>query len=253
MSTDDDNKFLDELRAARPAFQPYAEEWASGDCAREVLERVLAVAETAAVGRAEPVKTRGASRRAGHAGARWWTGPRLLIAGGVLALVVVAVSLAVVFAGGTADHGPIAAGQVSKLTAVEDLMPLYRLKEGQTFDSLTHPTSDSRSSLDQAVGLGLLTQAEVKDGSATKPITQGEYAVLLAKAFGSLLPERTYPTLAIDAGATAGERAAIGALATSGIILQADGPFSVSQTLTKEVESRLLDRIQESLKHSDEG
>lgn len=252
MSVDEDDKFLDELSAARPALQPSAEQWLGDDRGRQVLERVLAVAENGAP-RIAPARADGGARRAGRAKAWWWRGPRLAVACGLVALAVLAVSLAIVFADGAPDRGPIAAGQVSKLSAIEDLMPVYGLKTGQTFDSLTRPTPDSLAGVDEAVGSGLLTEAEVLSGAAAKPMTKAQYAVLLVKAFRTILPRGTHPTLPVDATATADEQAAIDTLVASGIILPSDGLFRGSEALTTDVESRLLQRVEEALKRLTSG
>jgi hypothetical protein len=178
-------------------------------------------------------------------------------------VVVLAVSLTLVLAGQRAgevtvsrdSHTTVAstgtsapAEGVTMLSAVEDLMPLLRLKTAESFESIGGGAgSGTVAAIEEAVARGLLTRAEVTN-AAVSPITQGRYAVLLFKAFGSILRQGTFPALPVDAEAAPEEREAITVLATAGIIRQADGAFVVSRSLTKEVESRLLDRIEQVIK-----
>ena len=234
-----DDIFLDDVRDAKPPVRPSADEWVNGERGRRVLERVLAADRAAS-----------ARGRAKHRHTAWWAGPRLVFAAGALiAVVVLAVTLALVFANRGADQGGVtqttapAAEQVTGAAAVADLVPLYALV---THNDLVPTVSGASSQVEQAVALGLVTRKEASSGWGSSPMTQAEYAVLLVKAFASILPQGTFPVRQIDPGATPDERTAIGALMTSGIVLPKDGEFAAGQKLTKGVEDRLLGRVQEA-------
>jgi hypothetical protein len=282
-----EDKFLDEIGAARPSFQPSSDAWASGERGSEVLERVLKVAETEAsaadahAGTGDGRREAGHERRSDRRRARWWTAPRVALAAAACVLVVLGVSLAVFFTGGSADQGPVTqasqpgasnagtgstpgtssggagsvagAEEVTKLSAVSDLMPLFRLKTSESFENLNGSSPGTLSEVNEAIARGLLTREEVSDGSAASPMTQGDYVVLLVKAFQTILPDTTFPTISLDAAATAEQRAAIEALAAAGIIVPADGPFTVARPLSKDVEARLLGRIEQAYKQSSKG
>jgi hypothetical protein len=233
-----EDTFLDDVRDAKPPVRPSADEWVDSERGRRVLERVLAAD-----------RATGARGRAKHSRTAWWAGPRLVFAAGALIVVVLAVALAVVFAGRGTDQGGVTqstaptAEQVTGAAAVADLMPLYRLKSSSDIA----PTGNGTvSQVEQAVALGLVTREAALGAWATSPMTQGDYAVLLVKAFGSILPQGTFPEQQIDARSTPTERQATSALMTSGIILPQDGGFAAGQTLTKEVEDRLLGRVEQA-------
>ena len=235
MSRQEDT-FLDDVRGAKPPVWPPADEWANSEHGQRVLERVLAADRAG-----------GARGRAQHRRTAWWAGPRLVFAAGGLAVVVLAVALAFVFAGHGPGQGaatqstvPVSA-QVTGAAAVADLMPLYRSKAGTEMVSIDNTVS---AQVEQAVALGLVTREQASGGWASSPMTQGEYAVLLVKVFGSILPQGTFPERQIDPHSTPAERQAMGALVTSGIILHVDGEFAAGQRLAKEVEDRLLSRIE---------
>ena len=231
-----EDSFLDDVRDAKPPVWPPADEWANSEHGQRVLERVLAADRAG-----------GARGRAQHRRNAWWAGPRLVFAAAGLMVVVLAVALAFVFAGHGPGQGaatqstvPVSA-QVTGAAAVADLMPLYRSKAGTEMVSIDNTVS---AQVEQAVALGLVTREQASGGWASSPMTQGEYAVLLVKVFGSILPQGTFPERQIDPHSTPAERQAMGALVTSGIILHVDGEFAAGQRLAKEVEDRLLSRIE---------
>jgi hypothetical protein len=271
MNTAKEDIFLENLRAAKPSHSPSAEEWVKGERGQDVLERVLSSAEASAHSSGRPTSD-AATARPAHSGPRrasgritagragWWGRPRLVVAGGGIVVVALVVSLAVLLAGRADDKGTVvdgsgttvtnggaavAAGQVTKLAAIEDLMPLYRLITHESLDTIGS-SSGSLPAIDLALKMGLLTRGELANGSAGRPMSQGEYAVLLARAFGPVLLRSGSPAQRIDPEATAEERAAIESLVTSGVIVSTDGDFDVRQTLTKETEIRLLTRVEES-------
>ena len=169
----------------------------------------------------------------------------MFTAGGI-AVVALAVTLALVLAGQGGRQGAVtqstvpAAEQVSGATAVADLMPLYRLKSS---NDLTPAGNDASAQMEQAVAQGLVTREQASGAWASGPMTQGAYAVLLVKAFASFLPQGGFPEQQMDPLATLAERQAIAALMSSEVILSQDGRFVAGQTLTKDVESRLLGRV----------
>jgi hypothetical protein len=258
MSTEHEDRLLDEIRAARPTAAPSAQDWVTDERGQRVLARVVAAGDA----RTSAAAVRSTLRRSTPWRGRWWTGPHVAIAAAVLVLVVLAVSLPLVFAGRVADQGKItedshttvlnpgAAGagdQVTKLSAVEHLMPLLHLKTGESLESIGNSMSTvTIPVMEEAVARGLLTPGEVSRISAS-PMTQGEYAVLLSKAFVDSLPQVSPPTLPISPGATSEERLAIEKLQQAGVIRKPDGVFEPGAILTSEQESRLLTRIEETL------
>jgi hypothetical protein len=238
MSRQEDS-FLDDVRDAKPPVWPPADEWANSERGQRVLERVLAADRVA-----------GARSRAQHRRTAWWAGPRLVFAAGGLVVVVLAVALAFVFAGQGPDQGAVTQSttpgveQVTGAAAVVDLLPLYSLQSHGDWAPVGNNTS---AQVEQAVTLGIVSHEEASGEWASSPLTQGEYAVLLVRAFGNSLPQDTFPVQQIDQRSTPAERQAIEALVTSGIILPRDGAFVPVETLTKDVEDRLLGRVEQAL------
>jgi hypothetical protein len=235
-----EDTLLDEVRAARPTFEPTAQEWLDGEGGRRVLARLLA-AESEAEAR------RNVRRRRPS----WTCGPRLAFAVGAAAVLAVAIALTVVFAGHWASNGGlvatpetpvVVAGQVTKEAAVAGLLPAYRAKVWMTADR--SPTTIGLTPTDEAVMLGLLSAKEASAAGFTAPMTNGAFAVLVADAFASILLPDHAPLPPVDPQASPQERKAIEALMSYGIILAEDGTFIAGQTLTKDVESRLVGRLE---------
>lgn len=240
-----DHISLDDVRAAKPSLRPTAEEWADSERGRQVLERVLAADREA-----RPTVYRAESRRAS-----WGPRPRLAFAGGFVVIVAVAVALAVVFTGngGTKGVGPVASapgatqtstqasdgsGQLTTKTILSDLMPLYMEIVYQTADK----TSSDTIGVDQAVNFGLISGARATEEALGQSMTNGEYAVLLVKAFRTLLWQSSPPMQAGDADDLP---SAIQTLKKAGVILPKDGEFAPGDLLTKDTEQRLLSRVRD--------
>jgi hypothetical protein len=232
--------FVDAVRSARPTVWPPAEDWVDSDRGERVLQGVLA-ADRAEMG------ARGTQRRR----ARLWAGPRLVLAAGLVVVVVAAVWAAVVVAGHGDEKTPGAVAstqttatapqEVTKLDAILDLLPLYRIKVSA---DATPSTAPGGTPSNEAVTLGLATRDDLRGASASKPITQGQYAVLIVRAFGTNLPQGSVPERDVDPQASPDERAAIEALITSGIILPGDGTFLAGRNLSKPTEEWLLGRLE---------
>ncbi len=224
---------LDEVRASRPRLRPSGDEWVDSERGRRVLERVLASDGSA--------KSRSyAQRRSG-----WGTGPRLAFAAGAAVIVVLAVVLTVVVLAQDAGREPevastststAAAQLVSTYDAVAAIMPMYTNLMG--YDSA--PLTNGATILDRAASMGLIPREAVSGDAASSPMTQGGYALLLARAFGRMLGS---PALPFDPAATGGEQEAIDYLRAAGIILPGDGDFTASQMLTKSAEDKLIARL----------
>jgi hypothetical protein len=158
------------------------------------------------------------------------------------------VALAFVFTGQGPSEGVVtqstapAVAQVTGAVAIADLLPVYQLKAGNEMVPMGNTVS---AQVEQAVALGFVTREQVSGGWAAAPMTQGGYAVLLVRVFGSILPQGTFPERQIDPYSTPAERQAIGGLVASGIILSSDGEFVAGRRLTKEVEDRLLSRVEQ--------
>jgi hypothetical protein len=239
MSTEADT-FLGAVRSARPPQWPPAGDWVDSDRGDRVLQAVLA-ADRAALG------ARGTQRR----GARAWAGPRLALAACVVVVAVVAVSVAVILSNHESGQTPgvvastqstaVTTEQVTKLDAIVDLLPAFRLKVSV---DATPSTAPGWTPSDEAVTLGLASRDDVAGPTASKPITQGQYAILIVSAFGTILSGGSMPERQIDPQASPGERAAIQTLITSGILLPEDGTYLASKNLTKSTEGRLLSRVE---------
>ncbi len=234
-----EDPFLTDIADAKPPLWPPADEWADGERGRRVLERVLAADQAA--GR----RTSTRYRRAG-----WFTGPRLVFAVGGLVVVVLAVTLALIVASQMGHPGAVtqttrpSVEEVTGATAVADLMPVYRASSHNDFASTGTGVA---AQVDQAVALGLVSREEASGTWASSALTQGQYALLLVKAFGDLLPQGSFPAQPVDPKATPAERQAISALVTSGIVSPGDGKFAAGQVLSTEIEDLLLSRIQQTL------
>ena len=234
-----DDPFLNDVTDAKPPLWPPADEWVDSDRARLVLERVLAGDEAA-----------GHRTHARHRRAAWFSGPRLVFAIGGLVVVALAVTLALIIAGQVDHTGAVtqttqpAAEQITGAVAVADLMPLYRLV---SHNDVAPAGNGASAQLDQAVVLGLVTSEEASGAWASSGLTQGQYAILLVKAFGNALPQGSFPEQPDDPKATSAERQAISALVTSGIVLPQDGVFVAGDALTADMEDLLLIRIKHVL------
>ncbi len=231
---------LDDVRAAKPELRPTGQEWLESEGGRRVLERILAA------DRAESARRSAHKRLAAR-----WAGPRLAFAGAVVAIAV-AVGIAVAFAGhdGSPEATVAATGtstqeaaRVSNVDAVADVMSLYQMVA--PLDML--PEGDRAALAVQAAKLGLVDEKAVLGASASAAMSQGEYAVLLVKAFGGLLSDGPSPTLAVDPAAISSPGAAVRFLQDKGVILPEDGAFSLSKPLTVPVEERLLSRLRDAL------
>jgi hypothetical protein len=137
--------------------------------------------------------------------------------------------------------------RVSTYEAVAGIMPMYQDLNG--YDSA--PSEDDATVLDQAVIMGLIAREAASGDAASSPMTQGEFAVLLVKAFGEKLPLGSPPS-SVDPVTVAGELGAIDLLRAAGIILPEDGDFAPAQPLTKSVQDRLLRRLQRALGYQPE-
>lgn len=226
---------------------------------RRVLGRVLASVDTpASAPCARTAGGRGPRARAGS-----WRASRIAIAAVILVLVVLALSLSLSFAGREADRPTVAqdsnttlanpgtaelAGGVTKLSAVEHVMQLVFTRIAWSTEPVSSSTTDQALLLDEAVDQGLITRSEVTSGSAAEPILEGQYAVLLWKAFGPSFPETTAPTSPVFGIIDPQERAAIYGLQSAGVIRESDGAFVVDRPLNDERERVLLGRMEDALR-----
>jgi hypothetical protein len=240
-----DDISLDDVRASRPRLRPSGEEWVESERGRRVLERVLASDRSAMAPSLAQQKRSG-----------WLAGPRLAFAAGAVLIVALAVVLTVVVlahddgkesrVASTVTSTP-AMQLVSTYEAVTGILPMY--KDLNSYDSA--PPTNGATVLDQAAAMGLIPRESVSGDAASSPITQGDYAILLVKAFGGDLPLGTPPS-SVDPGAAAGEAAAIDLLRAAGIILPEDGDFAGAEPLTRPVEEKLIARLQEALGYQPE-
>jgi hypothetical protein len=244
-----DDISLDDVRASRPLLRPSGEEWVESERGRRVLERVLASDRPAPA--TATVRSSARSKRGS-----WWAGPRLVFVTGA----VVVAALAVVFAAvllardegkerrvaSTATSATVAQ-PVSTHEAVAGVLPMYKDLKG--FDSA--PPQNGSTVLDQAVSLGLVPREAVSGEGASGPMTQGEYAVLLVRAFGGLFLRGPSPH-PVDQGSVIDELGAIDLLRTAGVILPEDGDFAAAEPLTTPVEDRLIGRLQAALGYQPE-
>ena len=234
-----EDPFLNDVTDAKPPLWPPADEWIDSDRGRRVLERVLA---------ADPPA--GHPARAQHRRAAWFARPRLVFAVGGLAVVALAVTLALIIASQVGQPGALTlttqpgVEQVTGAYAVADLMPVYRANSHSDFASTGNGVS---AQVDQAVSLGLVSREEASGSWASSALTQGQYALLLVKAFGDSLPQGSFPDQPVDPKATPAERQAISALVTSGIVLPQDGTFAAGEALTTDMEDLLLIRLKQAL------
>jgi hypothetical protein len=264
MRRSDEDRLIEEIRAAKPASLPSGKEWAKSERAERLLKQVLETADSEVPGRG--------GRRHLRPTTRIWTPRRLGIAALAAVLVVVAVSLSLVFAwpGGEPDRivqepstvvkvpstvtqapqttvvsstPSIPGDDVTKLGAVEHLMPV--LESVMLGD---HPnTTQLAGTLELAVAQGLITRDEIAAGAEAPPISQGQYAVLLWEAFADYLPKDAASAGAVDPDGSPDERRAIEGLERAGILRSSDSPYAVGDLLAAETESRLLDRINRTI------
>jgi hypothetical protein len=231
---------LDDVRESKPVLRPSGDEWVNSERGQRVLERVLA-ADRAATARGAAQR-----RRSG-----WSAGPRLVFGAAAALVILLAVVVTVVVLAGDGTNGRVAspgtsapaAELVTNFDAVAGIMPLYF--DTSSFDHVT--PEDGPTPVDIAVALDLVSPEEVSGGSASSAMTQGDYALLLVKAFGRLLPHGS-SAASIDPAATASAQGAISFLQSAGIILPEDGDFKAAEPLTKSVETRLLGRLREEFK-----
>jgi hypothetical protein len=234
---------LDDIRDAKPPLWPPADQWVDSEQGQRVFARVLD-ADLAA----EP-RRRARTRRGGRI-----TAPRLAFAGGLVVVIAVAAVVTILVAGRTLNDtgGQVAATQttapadqqVTLEAAVADMLPLYSRALQQSADAGS-TTSGDLSPADQAVTLGMLSPEEVSADAMKARLTDGDYAVVLVKAFGKFLPLDSFPAQSIDPEASPDERTAIDALMTSGVIVPGDGAFQVSLPLTESLEQRLLASVRD--------
>ncbi len=259
MRDEDQDRLIDDIRAARPTPRPSAEEWVKSERGRRVLGRVLASVDTpASAPRVRTARGRGPRTRA-----RSWRAPRIVIAAVMLILVVLALSLSLSFAGREADRSTVAqdshttlanpgtaelAGGVTKLSAVEHVMQLVFTRIAWSAEPVDSPTMDQALLLDEAVDQGLITRSEVTSASAAEPILEGQYAVLLWKAFGPSFSETAVPTSPVSETIDPQERAAIQGLQSVGVIRESDGAFVADRPLDSELEQLLLGRMGDALR-----
>jgi anti-sigma-K factor RskA len=260
MSNESHDSLMGEIKAARPTPCPSATDWVRSDRGRSVFRRVLAGVETrAATASAQTVVGRGPHVRA-------WSrrGSRIAIVATILVVAVLALSLSLVFAGREADRPTVAqnsstalaapdtaepTGGVTKLSAVENVMRLVHVTTLWFAEPGGSPTTvELASLLDQAVDLGLITRSEISGGSAAEPLSQGQYAVLLWKAFGPYVSRTTAPTSPVPGAVDPDEKAAIQGLQSAGVIREADGEFVADRPLDGEQEQLLLQRMEDALR-----
>ena len=101
---------------------------------------------------------------------------------------------------------------------------------------------DTPGRLNFAVARGLITRAQVESEAARAVLSQGQYAVLLWKAFADLLPAGT-SVGTIDPDASPEERLAIEGLERAGVFAASGPPLAVAEPLTVATESNLLEQI----------
>jgi hypothetical protein len=260
MRDGDKDRLIDDIRAARRTPGPSAEEWVESERGRRVLGRVLESVDTPAPAPC----ARTAEGRGPRTRARSWRASRIAIAAVILVIVVIALSISLVFAGREADRPTVAqdshttlanpgtvelTGGVSKLSAVEHVMRLLHAGTMWLSDSVGGATTvDGASLLDEAVDRGIVTRYELSSGSAAEPFLQGQYAVLLWKAFGPYVSRTTAPTSPLPGIGDPGERTAIQGLQSAGVIRESDGAFVVDQPLDSKREQLLLDRMEDALR-----
>jgi hypothetical protein len=261
MTRESEDRFIDEIRAARPKLEPSAEEWAKGERGQRVLKGVLASAETSA----STAKARAPLDR----GPRWWAGfgtrPRMLIAAAVVVVAVLAVTLSVVLPGRTANTPMVAEGTsttsagpgttepgslVTKLDAVEHVMQLDYARAQWLAQGPSIGTAPEVPAwwLEYAVAQGLIRESDVSGESAGEPMLWGEYVVLLWRVFGPYLSHETAPTTPIPENVDPAIGAAIQGLQSAGVIQAADGGFVADQPLNGETEQLLLARMEAALR-----
>lgn len=257
------DRLIDDLRAARPALRPSAQDWAKGDGGQRVLEGVLANAETAAP--APSARTAGPRGAAGpERAARWaWSGQGYRTALAVTALVLLgaALSLGLSLGLGRAGSDPGSAesttaesttaattAAVTKLSAVQDVMQLVFTVISWSAESVGSSTTVEALLLSTAVDLGLITTSELTAASAAGPLLEGQYAVLLWKAFGHFFPVSAVPTSPVATGLHAQQAEAIQELQRVGVIRESDGPFTPDRPLDSRRERLLLDRMEAALR-----
>jgi hypothetical protein len=260
MSNEPHHILMKEIKAARPIHRPSAEDWVGSERGRRVLRHVLAGAET----RASTANVFTAVCNGPRERARLGRGSRMGIVASILVSVILALSLVLVFAGREAERPTVAqdaattlagpgtvasTGGVTKLSAVEHVMQLARMMTLWFTESGGSPTTvESASLLDQAVNLGLIARSEISSGSAAAPLSQGQYAVLLWRAFGPYVSWTTAPTSPVPGTVDPDEKAAIHGLQSAGIIRETDGEFVADRPLDGEQERLLLDRMEYALR-----
>lgn len=249
MTKDSEDRLLREIEAAKPEHRPSAEEWAESERGQRVLAQVLAEAGPKRAERRKeqlPPKTRS------------WVRRRAVPVAALLAVVLVALSLTLLLADRGAKEETVTgettstpahagsllpAGQVTKLRAVEHLMPVLLV----VFGGDRAGTTDATALLNMAVERGLITRAEIADGADALPLTQGEYARLLWQAFARFLPEDAGPAGPVDPAASPPEQSALEGLGRAGVIRPLDPPFMVSEPLLPDTEALLLDRVRRAI------
>jgi hypothetical protein len=230
---------LDEVRGAKPPLWPPADQWLESERGQAVLDRILAADQDATVQR------RARRRRGG-----WGTVPRVAFAAGMVVVIAIAAVFTILAAQRTLDHrGPVASGgtevtaeeAVTLEAAVADILPVYAKQIDFTFDQ---GSDSAESPVQRALKLGLLTNGQASGEAPSSLITNGDFALLLAKAFGrSLFDTDGLTPGPVDPQATLEQRTAVESLMGSGIIRETDDMFYVRRPLTRATEQRLLERI----------
>jgi hypothetical protein len=226
------DRLTDDLRAAKPALRPSADEWVEGDRGQRVLERVLASGETTEP--ASSARTMGVRGRRGRA----WRPYHTVAVAAALVLIVLGASVWLVFSGRESVAPQPAAG-VTKLSAVEHVMQLVFTSISWSAESVGTATTDEALLLSAAVERGLITSSEVDAGPAVGRMLEGPYAVLLWKAFGHYFP---------DVNLDAQLATAVEGLRGLGVIRESDGAFVPDHPLSSEREQLLLARMQAALR-----
>lgn len=237
------DRLMEDLRAARPAPLPSAEDWVEGDRGRQVLQRVLASSEALAPASG----TRAAKKRGSRGRTRTWKGYWTAIAVAAVLVVVLCGSLALLFTVGRGGRPAVAAG-VAELSAVEHITQLILTSEAWSSESGTTSPLSQAALLSVATDRGLISSTEITAAAASRPVLEGQYVVLLWKAFGHAFPNTTAPTSPVSGSLDPQVAAAVQGLQGVRVIRESDGAFVPDRPLTSEREQLLLDRMEAALR-----
>lgn len=236
-------EIMQDLRAAKPPDPEFLRDWAESPSAKQILDRVLA---------ATPIGE-GRSDKRSRFGPRLVWGAALLVV--VVGLCLISIHLLTGPRAGDStspfvESTSVPTQLVSRGEALQEIVSMV-----QSVQAVGHPLMTGTTTQDltaTAIAMGVLRASDGPGPLLDQPVTRGQMALWLWRAFGKVLSPQTPAGSPSDLGSlTQEEQQAILGLSQAGILDKGIALFRSELPLSESDMSAWIGRIAANLRHED--